>query len=485
MKKNLKIRTKLLSKNRTFNERLTQLIQENNIPIEIEYSIELEALEEIDIVIIDKNYYSTLGLSKINNKTKYIMYLLDQEDYNFQFIKGLYENKVFDIFHSHFIPKSLERKLWALVKLISEDDTDQLLDIILDSIEDSIAITNDQGILEYVNKGFLKTSGYELNEVIDKNPSVLKSDGHTAGFYKELWRTITRGDIWHGNFINLSKSGNLVYEKATVYPIDLSSRKYLKIGHNITKKRFLENKVRLSMSLAKSVLSTSAPNAFQNSHIKFNYFVKYMNELGGDFIWFNQIGKKKYFTALIDVTGHDLSSTLILMTIISFIKEYKAVEALGTLTERINNYLTDFNKKSDIVKLISGIFCLINLENSYLEYINAGHPSGLVFDKETLKLTELRRNTLLLGVRDNLSYKSIVLPINGTFDLLLYSDGLLEHYIDNYEEITPKIYQDIFYDGKTLKFSKIKNELMSKDYIEDDLSLAHIRFGSIGGTDVN
>jgi len=73
MKKNLKIRTKLLSKNRTFNERLTQLIQENNIPIEIEYSIELEALEEIDIVIIDKNYYSTLGLSKINNKTNSII----------------------------------------------------------------------------------------------------------------------------------------------------------------------------------------------------------------------------------------------------------------------------------------------------------------------------------------------------------------------------------------------------------------------------
>jgi len=322
----------------------------------------------------------------------------------------------------------------------------------------------------------LKTTGYALDEVIGKNPRVLKSDGHTPGFYKDLWETITHGNIWNGDFINISKSGELIYEEASIYPIELSSRKYLKIAHNITKKKFLENKVKLSMSLAKNVLGTSAPVNYRDSRVKFEYFVKYMNELGGDFIWFDKIGKNKYFTALVDVTGHDLSSTLILMTIINFIKEYKNIRPLAKLAEQINKYLNDFNEKSDIVKLISGIFCVVDLNVSQVQYINAGHPSGLIFEKETSQLIELKRNTLLLGVREELPFEASIVGINGKSDLILYSDGLLEYYLNDYTEISPEAYKKMFYHENKLKFLTIQKELMNKDHIKDDLSLAHLRF---------
>lgn len=476
MKNNLKTSVRLLSKNESFNEKFVNIVEEKGIPIDINYDFGIEFLTKVDIVIVDQVYYSEYGLDELYDKTKYIIYLIDKENYNIEFVRELYENHVFDIFHSSFIPEEIERKLWGLIKLLGEENTDQILDIILDSIEDSIAITDDEGILEYVNKGFLETTGYDLEEVIGKNPRVLKSDGHTAGFYKDLWDTITQGEIWHGDFINVAKSGKLIYEEASIYPIELSNRKYLKIAHNITKKKFLENKVKLSMTLAKNVLGTSAPVNYQDSHIKFQYFVKYMNELGGDFIWFNRIGKAKYFIALVDVTGHDLSSTLILMTIINFIKEYKNLEPLAKLAEQINKYLNDFNEKSDIVKLISGIFCVVDLKKSQVQYINAGHPSGLIFEKETSRLIELKRNTLLLGIREALPFEASILPINSKSDLILYSDGLLEYYLEDYTEISSKAYREMFYEEKRLKFSDIHKELMSKDHIKDDLSLAHLRF---------
>ncbi|HKL43045.1 MAG TPA: SpoIIE family protein phosphatase [Clostridia bacterium] len=476
MKNNLKTSTRLLSKNKDFNDKFVKLVDDKKIPINIDYDFGLEFLTKIDIVIVDKEYYMEYGLEKLYDKTKYIIYLIDESDYNIEFIEELYANYVFDIFHSSFIPDEVERKLWGLIKLLSEENTDQILDIILDSIEDSIAITNDEGILEYVNKGFLKTTGYALDEVIGKNPRVLKSDGHTPGFYKDLWETITHGNIWNGDFINISKSGELIYEEASIYPIELSSRKYLKIAHNITKKKFLENKVKLSMSLAKNVLGTSAPVNYRDSRVKFEYFVKYMNELGGDFIWFDKIGKNKYFTALVDVTGHDLSSTLILMTIINFIKEYKNIRPLAKLAEQINKYLNDFNEKSDIVKLISGIFCVVDLNVSQVQYINAGHPSGLIFEKETSQLIELKRNTLLLGVREELPFEASIVGINGKSDLILYSDGLLEYYLNDYTEISPEAYKKMFYHENKLKFLTIQKELMNKDHIKDDLSLAHLRF---------
>lgn len=485
MKKNIEISAILLTDNKSFNNKLIEFINEKNIPIDIGHDLESNDLETIDIVMIDKRYYLKFGLDKLYEKTKYIIYLIDGEDYNNVFIKELYEHKVFDTINSCFIQQEIEGKLLALVKLISEEDTNQLLDIILDSIEDSIAITDKEGALEYVNKGFLKTTGYKLDEVIGENPRILKSDGHTAGFYNDLWNSIERNDVWRGDFINVSKSGELIYEAASVYPIELSSRKYLKIAHNITKERFLENKVKLSISLAKKVLETSLPSNYIDANMKFDYFIKYMNAIGGDFIWFKQISTRKYILVLIDVTGHDLSSALILMTVINYIKDYKASEALGNLVKKINKYLNDINERTETVKLISGIFCIFDTQSSTLEYINAGHPSGLLFEKEDLKLVELKRNTMLLGVINNMPYETIVLPINRPSDLILYSDGLLESYIEDYSEIDSKTYRNIFYEGNYLKFEKIKEELMTKEHIKDDLSLAHINFQTIGETDVS
>lgn len=83
----------------------------------------------------------------------------------------------------------------------------------------SIVITNVDGEIEYVNPKFERVTGYSLDEVVGMNPRVLKSGRTTGEEYDELWRTITTGGSWSGEFENLRRDGTVYYEHASISPI--------------------------------------------------------------------------------------------------------------------------------------------------------------------------------------------------------------------------------------------------------------------------
>ena len=83
----------------------------------------------------------------------------------------------------------------------------------------SIIITDPQGNIEQVNPKFLELTGYSKQEVIGKNPRILKSNTHPPSFYEKLWRTILAGREWHGQIQDKKKSGELYWAKASIAPI--------------------------------------------------------------------------------------------------------------------------------------------------------------------------------------------------------------------------------------------------------------------------
>ncbi|MFA9373817.1 MAG: PAS domain S-box protein, partial [Poseidonibacter sp.] len=82
-----------------------------------------------------------------------------------------------------------------------------------------IVVTDKNETIKYVNKAFLKTTGYSLDEVLGKKTSILKSGQKSKEFYKKLKETIHSGKKWSGEFINKNKNGNLIYEKASITPV--------------------------------------------------------------------------------------------------------------------------------------------------------------------------------------------------------------------------------------------------------------------------
>jgi len=90
---------------------------------------------------------------------------------------------------------------------------------------EGVVITDAKGTIEYVNSGLEKMTGYAGNELIGRTPGILKSGEHDNAFYRKLWETITRGEVWTGRFVNKRKDGRLYHADTTISPVRDSSGK--------------------------------------------------------------------------------------------------------------------------------------------------------------------------------------------------------------------------------------------------------------------
>ena len=82
-----------------------------------------------------------------------------------------------------------------------------------------IVITDALGYIEYVNPKFTAATGYLKEEVIGKNPRIIKSDEMQQEEYGKLWETISSGGEWRGEFRNKKKNGEIYWASASISPI--------------------------------------------------------------------------------------------------------------------------------------------------------------------------------------------------------------------------------------------------------------------------
>ena len=95
----------------------------------------------------------------------------------------------------------------------------KLLSQLISQTPTSMMLTDLEGNIEYVNPAFTESLGYSLDEVRGLNPRLLKSGDTPAKTYEQLWATITRGEVWRGEMINRSRSGDKVHESLVIVPI--------------------------------------------------------------------------------------------------------------------------------------------------------------------------------------------------------------------------------------------------------------------------
>ena len=197
--------------------------------IEDSNSLQTKLFKDINRAIKEKHYVLSLNkdisceLCKgveifgifpvvIFDKVKYILIVATKSSENF-------DAKIIDM-----ILKCVDILTFAFEKIdIQQKDSKLQQELMITSkvfdSHEAITIANAQGNIIKVNNAFTKITGYKPDEVIGKNPSVLKSGKHNKEFYEKMWKEIKERGYWQGEIYNKRKNGDIYPELLSISAI--------------------------------------------------------------------------------------------------------------------------------------------------------------------------------------------------------------------------------------------------------------------------
>jgi diguanylate cyclase (GGDEF)-like protein/PAS domain S-box-containing protein len=147
---------------------------------------EQEIRTELEVGISEKRYFDVLLSPLFEGKTQVVGQLI--------------------IFRNITSRKQNELRLLQLTQAVEQSPA-------------SVVITDVNGNITYVNPQFTRLTGYTHEEIIGKNPRILKSGQTPIEVYQELWDTIKAGRIWSGEILNRKKNGELYWQRGIISPV--------------------------------------------------------------------------------------------------------------------------------------------------------------------------------------------------------------------------------------------------------------------------
>ncbi len=113
------------------------------------------------------------------------------------------------------IDNLLERE--ALRKeLVIKEQQQRLAASVFNYSHDGIAITNSDNQIIDINRSFTRITGYQISDVIGKDPKILQSGQQSDKFYQGMWDYLLKHNNWSGEFWNKHKKGHLFAVQSSI-----------------------------------------------------------------------------------------------------------------------------------------------------------------------------------------------------------------------------------------------------------------------------
>jgi PAS domain S-box-containing protein len=146
-----------------------------------------------------------------------------------------------------------------------DEETLRLQHAALEAAANAIVFTDPSGNVLWVNAAFTALTGYTAQDILGKNPRLLKSGQQDEAFYRNLWQTISVGQVWRGELTNRRKDGSLYEEEMTITPLRNAEggiTRYIAIKQDISGRERAEEAMQESKQIMDEIINTIPVRVF-------------------------------------------------------------------------------------------------------------------------------------------------------------------------------------------------------------------------------